>query len=66
MRIGANRTSAANILCDENLYGITQQYQLAVEKMFGTLEDLQFRPRLEFVYPGNSFLDIDQFIAVAL
>jgi hypothetical protein len=51
---------------DKRFHGVTQQYQFAVKKMFGAWQNLQLRSRLEFVYPGDGFLDIDQFILVTL
>ena len=44
----------------------TKHYQLAVKEMYRAFENLQLRPRIESIHPGDGFIDIDEFILIAL
>ena len=46
--------------------GLAQRDEVAVKEMLGIGKNLEFRPRIEPVYPGNRLFDVDQFVLVAL
>ena len=54
------------VLAHKILYGSPEQRELAVKEMFCLGKNFEFRTRLKLIDPGNSFVNINQFVLVTL